>query len=351
MADQNVHLLGRSLDHFAKRRCDGRNRALVAHASELFLGVLDVVFAALFHEAGFHRAFSPQRGALGLHVLFGEADDLVVIHAAGDAHDEMLDAVLALVKIDDAFSAHALDRLFGPEDGFTERLIGVDLLVEFIEDRVFELILGHEDLLDDDLLFFFYVGRIELRPADEIAQDVERKSDVLGKCVREEARILARRERVEVASDRFHVARDFVGRSIFGSFENKVLDEVSEARLVVRFVACAFVDPDSDGDRAVRRMVLGQNRDAAVEHGLFISRAPDSRFQFRFLLFGHAFAVMPLGIRHSCFARELDSASAVDVEHFHFDVITLVHDVGHLAAAFHKQRSKDLCGGGFACTA
>ena len=66
-------------------------------------------------------------------------------------------------------------------------------------------------------------------------------------------------EGIHVAADRIDLAGNVLGRAMFGSFEDHVLDEMGDAIPLRVFVARTGLDPDSDRNRANVLHLLGND--------------------------------------------------------------------------------------------
>ena len=136
------------------------------------------------------------------------------------------------------------------------------------EHRLLEQDLGHlrrvvevpADLLDDDLALAVDLGRVERRPADQLAEHGHRPLGLPARDADPVDRGLAVRCRVERAADPFdRLAQGAGGRIRGGALERQVLQEVGHARLLGRLEARARLHVRGDRHRPGGRQRRGDH--------------------------------------------------------------------------------------------
>ena len=131
-----------------------------------------------------------------------------------------------------------------------ERAVAVEELVVDPVDVVARRVVVHVHLLDDHALLALDLLGVELRVAEHVDEDVERRVAVLGRALHVVARVLLAGEGVELAADRVDLAGDLARRRpLLGPLEEHVLGEVGDPVRLLRLVAGARGEHDEAGDR------------------------------------------------------------------------------------------------------
>ena len=181
-------------------------------------------------------------------------------------HEPVGHVVLADVALEVVLRERT-DGLGRPDDRTAERVVGVEGGLVVVEDVVLGGVLVHLDLLDHDVLLLLDLARRQRRLGDEVDDGLKSAPEVLVQAAGVEARVLLRRERVEVAADGLHPLVDEVPTAPPRALEHHVLDKVRDAALGGPLVAAPGVDPRPDGDGVDGRDGLGEHADAVVEDG------------------------------------------------------------------------------------
>jgi hypothetical protein len=82
------------------------------------------------------------------------------------------------------------------------------------------------------------------------------------------AHVLARGERVEVATERFQALGDRARVAALGALEHHVLDEVGDPEALERLVPRPGAHPHAQGHGLAPGHALGEERDPGRQHGL-----------------------------------------------------------------------------------
>ena len=86
-----------------------------------------------------------------------------------------------------------------------------EMLREDLVDEIVRRVLDHLDLFEDDLLLALDLRGLELGPAHDVRQQIDRNRQVLVEHLDVVAGVLLRGERVELAADRIDLLRDVFG--------------------------------------------------------------------------------------------------------------------------------------------
>jgi hypothetical protein len=188
-----------------------------------------------------------------------------VIDIAHRRNDHARRAVVPREIIAQGFGREGAHRLRGAENRAADRLIGKGALLKQVEDDVVGRIVGGADLLQHHALFADKFGRIELRPGENIAQDVERERHVLAKHAGVIAGVLKAGRCVQIAADGFDFLDDLARIAPRRALERHVLEEVRDAVFVRVLVSRPRTDPDAERSRAQMVHAVGDDREATGE--------------------------------------------------------------------------------------
>jgi len=136
------------------------------------------------------------------------------------------------------------------------------MLREHLVDQIVGRVLDHLDLFEDDALLLRDFARRERRPHQHVAEQIDRRRQVLVEDFDVVARIFLRGEGVELAADRVDRLRDLLRRPRRRALEEHVFDEVRDAAFLVRLVPRAARQPQSDRHRSDVRHRLGDQPQA-----------------------------------------------------------------------------------------
>ena len=140
------------------------------------------------------------------------------------------------------------------------------MLREELVHEIVGRVLDHLDLFEDDLLLApdFFVD--ERRPHDDVGEQVDGERQVLVEHLDVVARVLLRRERVQLTADRVDRLGDVLCRSGIGALEEHVLDEVGDPALRVALVTRSTRQPDADRHGTHLRHRLGDEAKTGIQH-------------------------------------------------------------------------------------
>ncbi len=113
------------------------------------------------------------------------------------------------------------------------------ILGEELVNEVVRRVLDHLDLFEDDLLFATDVVGAERRVHDDVGEHLDGQRQVLIEDFEVVARVLLRREGIHLSADGIDGLSDVLGGPRRGSLEQHVLDEVSDAALLLCLVTRA----------------------------------------------------------------------------------------------------------------
>src|SRR4051812_47638676 len=114
-----------------------------------------------------------------LEVVGDQLDEAVVIQISGGGDYDIARREAVGVRVQNGFSLESLYCFFSPEDGFTERVILPEVLSEYFVDKIIRVVLVHFDLFNNDSAFAGNVCGIEDRIEDKIAENIERRRNML----------------------------------------------------------------------------------------------------------------------------------------------------------------------------
>jgi hypothetical protein len=141
-------------------------------------------------------------------------------------------------------------------------------------------VFDHLDLFEDDALLALDVLGLQRGAHDHVGQQVDGERQVLVEHLDVVAGVLLRREGVELTTDRIDRLRYLLRGPALRALEEHVLDEVRHARLGVRLVARATLEPDAHADRTDMRHRLGEQPQPRRQ-GLSVRHDPPSRPRYR----------------------------------------------------------------------
>ena len=131
------------------------------------------------------------------------------------------------------------DGVLGAEDRPSERVTRPEILREQLMDEVVRRVLDHLDLFEDDLLFPADILAAERRVHDDVRQHLDGQRQMLVEDLEVVAGVLLGGERVHLAANGIDRLSDVLRAPCRGALEQHVLDEMSDAALLLRFVARA----------------------------------------------------------------------------------------------------------------
>jgi hypothetical protein len=120
------------------------------------------------------------------------------------------------------------------------------IFCEQLMDQVVGRVLDHLDLFKDNLLLSTDVVTAERRVHDDVSEDLDGERQMLVQHFEVVARILLRRKGVHLPANGIDGLSDVFGASCRGPLEQHVLDEVSDAALLLCFVAGPASEPHPD---------------------------------------------------------------------------------------------------------
>ena len=166
--------------------------------------------------------------------LHHQVADALVLDVADRHDDQVRRDVGAAEEIQEDVAIEGRDRLGRAEDRPAQRVPVPEPLREELVDEVVGRVLDHLDLFEDHLLLALDVVGPEGRIEHDVGQDVPGVRQVLVEHLDVVARVLLRRERIEVAAERVDRLRDVFGGPGAGALEEHVLDEVRRRRRAAR---------------------------------------------------------------------------------------------------------------------
>ena len=205
-------------------------------------------------------------------ILPRQRDDVVVVNVAGHRQDHALRGVAANVKGAQLVSGHGRDRIDAADHRPAHRMVTEHRGQEGIAQAVLGIVVAHGDLLEHDITFQFDVGGRAHTVEHDIGHQVDGHLQVVIEHMRVVAGVLLGGERVQLTADRVHRLGDLDRCASRGGLEQQVLQEVGGAGHGGTLVAGTDVDPQADRGRTYRGHPLGDDPQAARQHG-----APDGR--------------------------------------------------------------------------
>src|SRR5262249_30166881 len=157
-------------------------------------------------------------------------------------------------------------RRRGAEDRAPQLVLAPYELRQQLADRVVGIVLVREDLLADDGLFALDLLRSELRATYDVAEYVERLREMLGERACIHAHLLARGERIEMATERLEALRDRTRVAALGALEQHVLEKVRDAETFLGLVARTASHPYADRHRESLPHRLGDHHHAGWQN-------------------------------------------------------------------------------------
>ncbi len=137
-----------------------------------------------------------------------------------------------------------------------------EILRENLVHQVVGIVLVHLDLFEDYPALAHDVIVVEDRIQHQVGENIERCGDMLIENLEVEADGLFAGERVQVAADRVHLARNALGGSRLRSLEDHVFDEMRDAVYFRQLMSRAGPDPHTHGNRPDMLHAFGQNSQA-----------------------------------------------------------------------------------------
>ena len=194
-------------------------------------------------------------GQLGEHAL-SLAHDRVVAEIAGGGQHHAIGAVVGVQEATKVFRGEARHAFGRPEDGPANGLGRERRLLQKLVDELIRAVARSRDLLQDHFaLALQLVFRVERRLQD-VGKNIEREANILFQHAGIVGRGFEAGRRIEFAADRLDLFRDGNGRAPCGALERHVLEEMRDAVLVRRFVACPGTNPDPERNRLDVRHVM-----------------------------------------------------------------------------------------------
>ena len=119
---------------------------------------------------------------------------------------------------------------------------------EIVEDDVVGRIARFAELLQHDVLLALEIGRVEMRRADQVGDQLDAERQMLGQQRGREAGAVAVGPGVEVAADILDRLADLARLAAAGALEHHMLEQVGEAVELRRLVARAGIGIEADRD-------------------------------------------------------------------------------------------------------
>ena len=211
------------------------------------------------------------RGAQGLgpvadghvaEVLEGDADHVVVVDAAGADEHHAVALVVGLDVVAQVRLLDAADAVDGPENGAAERLAAEHHLVQPVKHHLVVHLVHLLALADDHGALLLDGHLLQLRPGQDVRENVHRPRNVLLQRLCVVHRVLSRRVRVQVRPAVLHLQLEVHLRPVLRALERQVLQEVRRSGRLVRHVCTRpGVDPHPDRRRQRVRNLLRRHRD------------------------------------------------------------------------------------------
>jgi hypothetical protein len=155
-------------------------------------------------------------------------DDFLMVKVSCRADDDPAGLIVVFVEPLDLLPSEGLDKICGPQNGIPQGMISPADPIEKIMNQIVWSIFYHLDLLEDHHPFFFHVLRVKKRMQENIRQEVDAERHVLIKDLRIEAGVFSARESIQRSTHRVNLSCNVESCTSFGSFEEKVLDEVGD---------------------------------------------------------------------------------------------------------------------------
>ena len=183
--------------------------------------------------------------------------------SAADSDDHSVWPVPGVDVLEECLARRLAHGLLPPDDVPAERLVAVEKLVVDAADEVARRVEVHVHLLDDHALLALDLVLVELRAAEHVDEDVERRVARLGGAANVVAGVLLAGERVELAPDSVDLAGDVAGgRTRVGALEEHVLGEMRDPVRLGRLVPGARSQHHEAGDRLRLRHRRGEHAEA-----------------------------------------------------------------------------------------
>src|SRR5439155_9443133 len=180
---------------------------------------------------------------------FDGGDDFLVDDVAGDGDEDVVGDVLLCEVAHHHVAVDAFDGLFGAGDVAAEGVVGPEDGVEQEVDELGGRVGDHGQLFEDDLALFLHLTGVHQGAPHELEEDVEGEVHVRARSLDVVDGVFAVGAAVEDAADAVDGLGDLLGARVFRrAFEEKMLDEMGDARLALAFVAGAGADVEGDGD-------------------------------------------------------------------------------------------------------
>ena len=134
-----------------------------------------------------------------------------MVDLAGGGDDEPRGRVVAAHVAEEGLARHGGHDLLGAEDRAAERLVGVGVLLEEVEDQVVGRVVDLPDLLEDDAALLLELALVEGRALEDVADQVGGERQVGGEDAGVVGGLLARGVGVELAADGLDLLGDGAG--------------------------------------------------------------------------------------------------------------------------------------------
>ena len=219
------------------------------------------------------RCVARDRAVARAHGGRGHRDRPLVIEVADDGHDRVRRAVGRPPEVVDRLGRQGQDVRLLATDLATKRTVTEHRRLEEHLAVLVGVVEVRADLLDDHGPFTGDVVVVELRPDDELADDIEGAVCFAGRDAHPVDGRFAVRGRVERAAHTLDRLADRPGRRVgLGALEGEVLHEVGDTDLAGHFEPRPREHIGGHGDRACRRKPGADHARSGWQHGPFEHR-------------------------------------------------------------------------------
>src|SRR6476646_2846174 len=168
----------------------------------------------------------------------------------------------------------SLDALRGAEDRPPRRLIGKGSGLREVEYHVLRRILGRGDLVEEHVALAGKLGPVEARGKNDVAQDIQRESEILA----QHPRVIGGRVDtcggVKLAANRLDLLGDGLRAAAVGAFEGHMLEKMCDAMLRQVLAAAAGADPEAERDGLHIGPCMAHDVEAIPQSGYDDTHAP-----------------------------------------------------------------------------
>jgi hypothetical protein len=188
-------------------------------------------------------------GCLGksTKVLLREVHNLLVINSTGSGNDKSVGSVVGVDVVLQVSLGQVLDVLVRAENGAAETSAKEGRAVQLVQDDLLVLLVHLLGLAKNHIALAGDGSLVQLGVLQNVRQDL----DSLGHIVLEDAGVIhglfSGGIGIEVAADILDLNLQLLLRSVLGSLEGHVLQEVGGAVVLLSFISAASINPHTNG--------------------------------------------------------------------------------------------------------